>query len=212
MSPLARFVADETLPEATFVVPEITLRLAREPREIYQRAFELEGYGKPPLWAYAWPGGQALARYLLDWPDVARGKRVLDLGSGSGIQAIAALKSGALSVLASDIDPMAEIVIGMNAAANGVSITATTRDILGERPDADLVLIGDLVYEPELETRVGAFLDMARTCGVTVLMGDRTTARRPPLAFELLAEYVAPCTPPLLEGFVERARVWRLEP
>lgn len=204
------FVERETELVATFAVPEIRLHLARDAKTIYQRAFELEGYGLPPYWAFAWPGGQGLARYLLDWPGLVAGKRILDLGSGSALQSIAAKIAGAASVLAADIDPVAELAARLNARANGVAIDTTTRDLLGWPPDADLVLIGDLVYEPELELRVSAFLDMAARCQVPVLMGDRTSARRPPHAFEMLAEYVAPCTPALLDGFVERARVWRL--
>lgn len=204
------FVLAETGVTTTFAVPEIRLRLATDATGIYQRASKLEGYGLPPYWAFAWPGGQALARYILDWPSIVAGKRILDIGSGSAIQAIAALKAGAGSVLAADIDPLAEIAIRHNAGLNGVDLATTTRDLLSEPPDADLVLIGDLVYEPELEIRVGAFLDMVERRGICVLMGDRTTARRPPQAFEMLGEYVAPCTPALLEGFVERARVWRL--
>lgn len=203
------FVRRHTSLLATWLVPEIELALASEATEIYSAAAELT-MAMPPYWAFAWPGGQALARHLIDRPELVMGRRVLDLGSGSAIQAIAAARVGATSVVASDIDPHAACAAEVNARHNRVHLDVTTADLLASEPDVDLVLIGDLVYEPELETRVGGFLQRARQRGLAVLFGDRTTSRRPAGALELLAEYVAPVTPALLDGHIEKARVWRL--
>jgi predicted nicotinamide N-methyase len=192
------------------LVPEIALHLAQNARGIFQATYELDNEALRPYWAFAWPGGQALARLLLDEPGLVRGKRVLDLGAGSGLGAIAAARAGATHVIAADIDPLALAACHLNAVLNGVALTVTSDDLLGGRTDADLVLVGDLVYEPDLKDRVGAFLEAHTRRGVTILYGDRTTARRPPGDFRLLAEYEAPLTPALDEDYVERARVWRL--
>ena len=196
------------------LVPEIALCLAREPQRIFQVAErrELQGERFPPFWAFAWPGGQALARHILDTPSSFAGRRILDIGAGSGIASIAAARAGARAVFAADIDPFAEAAIKANAALNGVEIATTTRDILGEAIDADIVLIADLVYEPALATRVAAFLEAAARAGTPVLLADRTTARRPPLEFALIAEFDAPLTPELLDDAGEKARLWRLAP
>jgi len=193
-------------------VPEIGLYLASDARHIFQERNEFAPSSDwPPYWAFAWPGGQALARYILDNASIVAGKTVLDIGSGSGIGAIAARRAGARHVATADPDPMASVAIGMNARHNGVEIVTLTEDVLSSKPDVDLVLIGDLVYEPDLETRVTRFLEAARDAGTDVILGDRTTGRRPPLAMKLLSEYEAPLSPMLEESHVERARVWRLD-
>jgi predicted nicotinamide N-methyase len=194
-------------------VPEIALHLASDARAIFQsRADFALSPDWPPYWAFAWPGGQALARHVLDNPHLVAGRTVLDIGSGSGIGAIAAKRAGARHVATADPDPMASVAIGMNARHNGVEIATLTEDVLSSKPNVDLVLIGDLVYEPDLATRVTRFLETARDAGTDVVLGDRTTGRRPPLAMTLLSEYEAPLSPMLEESHVERARVWRLDP
>ena len=165
--PAAFIRANTELGRAT-LVPEIDLHLARDSHRIFQTAEGLERDPEerfPPYWAFAWPGGQAMARYILDNHALLAGRRVVDIGSGSGVGAIAAILAGAAHVLAADIDPIAEVAITMNAAANGLAghIETTTRDLLGQLPDADLVIVSDLVYEPELALRVGAFLELANT-------------------------------------------------
>jgi predicted nicotinamide N-methyase len=192
------------------LVPEIKLHLATNAFAIFEAAFVMDRDGHRPYWAFAWPGGQALARYLIDHPALVQGKRVLDLGAGSGLGAIAALKAGGIAATAADIDPMSVAACVRNALANNVQLSATTDDLLAAETAFDLVLIGDLVYEPELKDRVGAFLSAHTRRGVPILYGDRTTARRPPGDFRLLAEYDAPLTPELDEDFPEQARVWRL--
>jgi predicted nicotinamide N-methyase len=209
---LTAFVQAETALATAPLVPEIQLHLALRARSIFVAADDfMDGWvGSRPYWAFAWPGGQGLARYLLDRPELVAGKRVLDIGSGSGIGAIAALKAGAASALAADIDPLADAAAKLNAIANGVPLETTTDDLLGALPDCDLLLIGDLVYEPDLQIRVAALLDDAVARGVPVLYGDRTSARRPRQDFVLLQDYEAPLTPALVDDFIERARVWRL--
>ena len=194
-------------------MPEISLYLAADAREIFQARTEFAPSPDwPPYWAFAWPGGQALARHVLDNADLVAGKTVLDIGSGSGIGAIAAKRAGARHVATASIpDPMASVAIAMNARHNGVEIAALTEDALSSGPNVDLVLIGDLVYEPDLATRVTRFLEAARDAGIEVILGDRTTGSRPPLAMTLLSEYEAPLSPMLEESHVERARVWRLD-
>jgi len=207
------FVRSRSTVQWAPLVPEIALNLAIDSHDIFADAERFsDGQAEywPPYWAFAWPGGQGLARHLLDNPDTVRGRRIVDIGSGSGIGAIAAAMAGASDVVAADTDPIACAAIALNAADNGQRITTTTRDLLALAPDVDLVLIGDLVYEPELATRVGAFLDAAARKGVAVLIGDRTTARRPPQAFDLVAEYLAPLIPEMHEMMQESARVWQL--
>lgn len=208
----ARFVNDHTTVTSTVLVPEIKLHLATAARLIFVEADELVdgGLGSRPYWAFAWPGGQGLARYIFDHPHLVAGKRVLDIGSGSGLGAIAALKAGARSALAADIDPLADTAAGMNARLNGVDMQTTREDLLASDPAFDVVLIGDLVYEPDLQIRVGAFLDTLQRRRIPALYGDRTSARRPRRDFELLIEYEAPLTPALVDDFIERARVWKL--
>lgn len=209
---LIAFIEQHTELGVAALVPEVRLHLARDARHIFEAAEELVdgARGSQPYWAFAWPGGQALARYILDHPELVAGKRVLDLGAGSGLGAIAAAKAGARFVRCSDIDPLAVTVCRMNGDANAVVLDVTPLDLLGEPPDADVVLIGDLVYEPDLKTRVGLLLDAARAREIPVLYGDRTTARRPRQDFRMLEEYEAPLTPALVDDFIERARVWSL--
>lgn len=209
---LTTFITTETVLTSPPLVPELRFNLARAARDIFVEADALmDGcMGSRPYWAFAWPGGQALARYILDNPHLVAGKRVLDVGAGSGIGAIAALKAGAAQAVAADIDPLADLSARLNAEANGVTLETTTADLLGATLDCDVLLIGDLVYEPDLRIRVAGLLDTAIAAGIPVLYADRTSARRPRRDFVMLADYEAPLTPPLVDDFIERARIWRL--
>jgi predicted nicotinamide N-methyase len=143
-----------------------------------------------PYWAYAWAGGLALARYLLDHPETVAEKRVLDLGAGGGLVAIAAMKAGARQATAIDVDPDAIDAIALNAEANAVSVAALCGDPLdGPPPDVDLVLVGDLFYEAGLAARATAFLDRCRPAGIGALIGDPGRAPLPRARLERLAEY-----------------------
>lgn len=204
----ASFVRTHTVLTSTALLPELTLHLAREPFGIFLAAEKIAA--DRPYWAFAWSGGQALARWILDNPAEVAGKRIYDIGSGSALTSIAAVRAGAAAVTAADIDPMACAAAVLNAAANGVDVQVTSDDLLGHDLDVDLVLIGDLFYEPELVTRVSAFLERMARRGIPVLFGDRVTSRRPPLDFASVAEYAAELTPHLEIGYVDQARVWRL--
>jgi len=195
------------------LVPEIQLHLAEESLPIWQKTEEEFGELNvpPPYWAFAWAGGQALARYLLDNPQLVRGKRVLDLGSGSGLSAIAAMKAGAASVLASDIDHMALAATGLNAAANAIAIEMTTDDLLAAHPPYpfDVILVGDLFYERELADRVLMFIEAVSINGALILIGDPQRNYFPKDRFEVAAEYHVPVTRELEDAEVKKTAVWR---
>lgn len=204
----ADFVVAQTRLVRPAYIPEIALHLAAEPFRIWQMADEIGALR--PFWAFAWPGGQALARWLLDHPEEVAGRRVLDLGSGSGLSCVAALLSGARQAIANDTDPIACAAAHLNGTANAVAIETSNEDLLAADIEADLILIGELFYEPEMEIRVSAFLDRARRQGAAVLFADRTAMRRPPADFRLIADVVAPLTPDLETGAMQEARIWRL--
>jgi predicted nicotinamide N-methyase len=212
---LADFIVNNTSLGRAELVPEITLHLATDSHRIFQAAENLERPSEdrfPPYWAFAWPGGQAIARYILDNPALFAGKRIVDIGSGSGLGAIAAALAGASDVLAADIDPMAETAIRLNLGINDGSghIATTTADLLGDVPDVDVIIISDLVYEPDLVIRVGGLLERASAAGILLLVGDRTSGRRPAGLLDELACYPAPLMPSLIDGDLETGRVWRV--
>jgi len=195
------------------LVPEIWLHQGGEPVSVWQRVEQATGRTglDPPFWAFAWPGGQAMARYLLDHPETAAGRPVIDLASGSGLVAIAAARAGAAAVTAYDVDPLAVAAITMNAAANQVSVRAVCADILDrdEVPDgADLILVADAFYERDLASRVLQFLDRARACRVAALVGDLGRAYLPTDRLRPLAAYDVPGLGALEDRDVKRTTVW----
>ena len=195
------------------LVPEIRLHLAEESLPIWRKTEEELGEMNvpPPYWAFAWAGGQALARYLLDNPDAVAGAHVLDLGSGSGLTAIAAMRAGAARVLAADIDALALAAIDLNAAANAVTVEATREDLLAAAPDRfDVVLVGDLFYERTLAERVLAFIEAASANGAEILVGDPRRSYFPKDRFRQVAEYSVPVTRELEDAEIKRTAVWRL--
>jgi predicted nicotinamide N-methyase len=207
------FIPANTRLLAPPLVPEILLHLAEESVPIWQKTEEELGEMNvpPPYWAFAWSGGQALARYLLDNSDLVRGKRVIDLGSGSGLTAIAARKAGAAHVLAADIDRFSVAAIALNAAANSVEVETTTADLLAALPDGtEVVLVGDLFYERQLAERVLACCDAAKAAGSLVLVGDPQRNYFPRDRFECLARYDVPVTRELEDAEIKRAAVWRV--
>ncbi|WP_027039655.1 class I SAM-dependent methyltransferase [Mesorhizobium ciceri] len=148
---------------------------------------------QPPYWAYVWAGGAVLARHILDHPQTVVGRRVLDLGAGSGLVGIAAAKAGAREVIAAEIDRNGVAAISLNAAANGVEIIIVDKDITTGPPLAvDLVLAGDVFYGPEVALRVTSFLDRCLAAGIEVLAGDPRRADLPLSRLRLLAEYQVP--------------------
>jgi len=209
----AGFIAANTRLLPVPLVPEIRLHLAHEAVPIWQKTEEELGeIGlPPPYWAFAWAGGQALSRYVLDHPETVRGRQVLDLASGSGLVAIAAAQAGAASVLASDIDAFAVAAIGLNSAANAVAVSATGADLLAAPPQPfDTLLVGDLFYERELATRLLAWLEAARAQGSMVLIGDPGRSYLPKPRLEPIAEYRVTQTRELEDAETKRSTVWRL--
>jgi predicted nicotinamide N-methyase len=193
-------------------VPEIRLYLAEESLPIWRKTEEELGEMNvpPPYWAFAWAGGQALAHYILDNPTTVAGARVLDLGSGSGLTAIAAMRAGAARVLAADIDALALAAIALNAAANAVAVEATREDLLAGAPDRfDIVLVGDLFYERTLAERVLAFIEAASANGSEILVGDPRRSYFPSDRFRQVAEYSVPVTRELEDAEIKRTAVWR---
>jgi predicted nicotinamide N-methyase len=207
----AGFVRAHTRPARPALVPEVLIGMAEDVVALWE-AMESEGGGagdEPPFWAAAWPGGQALARVVLDVPGLVAGRRVLDLGSGSGLVAIAAALAGAAEVVASEVDPFGQTAIAVNAAANAVGPLRVVGDLLGGPlpPSVDVVLAGDVCYDRIMTGRVLPFLHAAREAGAEVLMGD---PGRPYLPVDRLAE-VAVLEVPETEGEgVRRTTVWRL--
>ena len=194
--------------------PEIRLHLATELVPIWQKTEEeLAAIGvPPPFWAFAWAGGQALARYLLDHPDTVQGKRVLDFASGSGLSAIAAAKAGARDVLATEIDPFAIAAIGLNASENGVAIASTLEDMIGRDDGWDTVLAGDVCYEREMAARVFTWLRSLAGRGALVLMGDPGRNYLPSSNLVEIAAYDVQTTRELEDREVRRTKVWQILP
>ena len=209
----AAFIRANTCLKPVAFVPEIQLYLADQAVPLWQATeAELGRIGlAPPFWAFAWAGGQALARYVLDHPDQFAGKRVLDLASGSGLVAIAAAKAGA-KVTAADIDPFAAAAIALNAAANGVEIASLAADLLDAPPPPGIeaVLVGDVFYEQGLAARVLAFLDRCKAGGTRVLIGDPGRSYLPQARLEPLASFAVPVTRELEDGEIKQTSVFAL--
>jgi predicted nicotinamide N-methyase len=191
--------------------PEIRLHLADEATELWQKTEEeLGAIGlPPPFWAFAWAGGQALARYILDNPALIRGKRVLDFASGSGLVAIAAAKAGASSVEARDIDPFAITAMHLNATLNGVVFDARGVDEVYTDEGWDAVLAGDICYERDMAERTVAWLERLHARGALVLIGDPGRSYLPRDKLEILATYQVPVTRSLEDSEIKTSHVWR---
>ena len=191
----AAFIHSNTAIAALPLVPEIRLHLAIEVTPIWQATEEsLARFGTPPpFWAFAWAGGQALARYILDHPDTVAGKDVLDVASGSGLVAIAAAIAGGRRITASDIDPFAAAAIALNAALNGVSVAVDTRDLLDRGPAGwGVVTAGDVCYEEPMSSRMIALLRRIAARGRLALLGDPGRAYLPRQGLVELARYTVP--------------------
>jgi predicted nicotinamide N-methyase len=206
------FILANTRPLQPPHCPEITLCLADEAVALWQlSAEELDQKGLPlPFWAFAWAGGQALARYLLDNPHSVSGKQVYDLASGSGIVAIAAKLSGAGDVTAVDIDPYAIAAIDLNATANGVSLLTLQGDIIGQPLKADVLLVGDLFYEREIAEPLFAWLKQCQQAGILVLIGDPGRTYLPKEGLKELACYQIAVSRELEDQDIKVTRVWGL--
>lgn len=191
--------------------PEISLYVAQEATDLWQKTEdELATIGlPPPFWAFAWAGGQALARYLLDEPAMVAGRRVLDFASGSGLVAIAAAKAGAADVTANDIDAFAAGAIALNAAANSVAIDVVLADLVGRDCGWEVICAGDVCYERDMARRVVDWLSVLSARGATVLIGDPGRSYLPKDRLTALASYEVPVTRALEDADIKRSTVWR---
>jgi predicted nicotinamide N-methyase len=208
---VAGFVQEHTTVRPASAVPEIVLHQADDAISLWERT-ELAhgGHLPPPFWAFAWAGGQAVARYVLDHPEVVRNSRVLDLAAGGGVVAIAAALAGAAEVTATEIDPAALDALALNAKANGVTVTARLGDVLDDPSvDADVVTAGDVFYHRDLSTRVMAFLRRAADRGAVVLAGDPGRAYAPE-GLTAVARYDIPTTYDLESAETKLSTVWQL--
>jgi predicted nicotinamide N-methyase len=193
-------------------VPELRLHLADDAVALWRMTEEEMGKAglPPPFWAFAWPGGQALARHILDRADLVRGKCVWDIASGSGLGAIAAMFAGAHSASAIDIDPFAAHAARMNGDLNGVPINPRTDDVIGQDAPADVILVGDLFYDRHIAERLLAWLGDLAAQGRTVLVGDPGRAYLPKAALVQIAEYAVPTLAALEDSDVKCTGVFRM--
>ena len=195
------------------VVPELVLHLADDMDAAWAdlQAELDDGDLPPPFWAFAWLGGQAVARYVLDQPEEVRGRSVLDLATGSGLCALAAVLAGASATRAVDVDPVAVEAVGLNAEANGLHVTAECADLLDAPPPAvDVLLAGDVFYDAEMAARVEPWLRTAAASGTVVLVGDPGRHYLPRTGLEQVAELDVPTTRDLEGVEVKRVRTYRL--
>jgi predicted nicotinamide N-methyase len=218
---LVEFVEAETRPTTLPYVPEVTLRLAPESVPLWTRIEDDLGLtGAAPYWAFAWAGGLALARHVIDHPELVAGRRVLDFASGSGLTAIVAAKSGATQVTAADVDPLAVVALSLNADANGVIVMATGADLTQaggfEPATVDVVLASDVFYDPTRAGETLEFLARCRAAGCEVLIGDPGRADLPVTRLEKLSAQAVPVTRGLqyvaavADYELHAATVWRM--
>ena len=210
------FIRANTVLEAPSMVPELRLHLATEITPIW-RATEtaLEEMGvPPPYWAFCWPGGQAIARHVLDHPEIVRGRRVLDFAAGSGIAALAAMKAGAASAIGNDIDAYSIAAMRLNGEANGIAIVVDQLDLLAIEAERgfDVVLAGDVCYERPLAEQVFLWLQAQARAGALVLLGDPGRSYLPTQGLAELARYDIPTSLQLENHGMKETIVWRVLP
>jgi predicted nicotinamide N-methyase len=195
------------------LLPELHLHLAADDAGLWDStggAYRSDQ--PPPFWAFAWPGGIALARYLLDHAEAVRGRRVVDLASGSGVVAIAASLAGALAVRAVDVDPAAITAIGLNAEANDVRVEPIIGEAAANLDDAEIILVGDGFYTGPVAASMTRLLAGAARGGAQALVGDPGRGFLPRRLFDQLAEYAVPVRPALEDVTVKLTTIWRLHP
>ena len=208
------FILAQTVIAAPPLVPEIKLHLATEITPIWEatEATLTQMNLPPPYWAFAWAGGQALTRFLIDHPDWVKGKRVLDFAAGSGLSAIGAAKAGAALTQAAEIDDFAIAAIALNARVNNVAIDLVREDLVGVEPRWDVVLAGDVCYERPMAERVITWFRALAGRGVAILMGDPGRAYLPQSGLLELARYQVPTSLELEDRTRRETIVWRLMP
>lgn len=204
-------VRTRTAPGPVALAPELSLWQATDLTPLwYATSAELQRYDASPFWAFPWAGGQALARHLLDHPELARGRQVLDFATGSGLVGIAAARAGAARVVGTDVAPFCEAVVPMNAALNGVTIELRLEDLLGGPLEGfGLVLAGDVFYQQPLASRALAWFRGLAARGVTVLAGDPGRLYSPREGVRDLASYDVPVSQEIEDRPV--MRTWVLE-
>ena len=207
----AAFILAHTQRTHAPLVPEIALHLATEITPIWQASETwLDKSGiEPPFWAFAWPGGQALARHVLDHPALVASRRVLDFAAGCGIAAIACARAGAGLVEAAEIDPLAAAAIALNAAGNGVDVRVLATDVVGQPARWDLILCGDVCYEAPMTRHIMPWL-LAMSASCEVWMADPGRAYLPRDGLEVLGEYAVPTSLELEDRTLRPTRLFRL--
>jgi predicted nicotinamide N-methyase len=205
------FIRANTSPMAPPHVPEIRLHLADEAHELWLKTEEeLAEIGlPPPFWAFAWAGGQGLARYVLDHPDIVAGKCVLDFATGSGLVAIAAKLAGAAKVVAADIDPWTETAVWLNAELNKADIDFIGADLIGRNVEADILLAGDVFYDAGFAAAIVPWFKMLSRQGIAIVVGDPGRSYLPKGNLEFCAVYEVPVTRALEDSEVKKTTVWR---
>jgi predicted nicotinamide N-methyase len=209
----ASFIRANTAVASPPLVPEIRLHLASEITPLWQATEQTLARDQlpPPYWAFAWAGGQALARHVLDHPELVRGKDVLDFGAGSGLLALAAAKAGAAAATAAEIDPFAAVAIALNAKVNALELRIETADIIGRTAAPwQVVLVGDMCYERPLAERLTAWLSVMAGQGALVLLGDPGRNYLPKGGLTALARYTVPTPLDLEDRTTREGVVWRL--
>ncbi len=211
LAELLEFVRRRTAPAAVPLAPELRVYQASALTPLWHAtAAELAGWDDSPFWAFPWAGGQAVARYVLDHPELVRGRRVFDFATGSGVVALAALRAGAAATLASDVDPFCEAAVLANAALNGLTVPFRAGDPIGEPLDGfDVVLAGDVFYERALAAGAAAWFAALAARGTLVLAGDAGRAYLPSAGFTEVAVHEVPTTVEIEDAPVRRARVLR---
>ncbi len=208
------FIRTQTEIAPAGIVPEIKLHLATEVTPLWQLTEERlrEGDLPPPFWAFAWPGGQGMARYILDNPDLVRGKRIVDFGAGSGIAAIAAMQAGAKSALAVDIDTLALTSITLNAELNNVKVDiAEGLDLEKPYTKADIIFAGDICYQQSMSTKLTRWLYLCIAKGVVAYIADPGRAYVPHDGLTKLTSYDVPTSRDLEDQDMRVVSVWRMD-
>jgi predicted nicotinamide N-methyase len=207
---LLEFIRAHTELAAVPFVLEISLFQAAEPIELWEKTEESGAPQPPPFWAFAWAGGQALARHVLDHPGLVAGRSVLDLATGSGLVAVAAARAGAAPVTANDIDPYSLAAAEANAIANDVEVALFEGDVLDTDPEAAVILAGDVFYSREMAARVLPFLRRAAGRGCLVLVGDPGRAYLPAEGLIERAAYDVPVIESLESVPFRHTSVWQV--
>ena len=209
----AEFICAQTLLAAPPLTPEIKLYLATEVTPLWHLTEErLKQNGlPPPYWAFAWPGGQGMARYILDHPEIVRGKHVLDFAAGSGIGAIAAMKVGAQSAGAIEIDPMAHAAVRLNAECNGVTVENIDEVDMEKPPrNTDVIIAGDVCYQQAMSAKLMRWLWLCKEKGVRIFMADPGRAYVPHEGLTERARYEVPTSRDLEDSDIRTVIVWEL--